>query len=404
MPEIKCSNLLPKQDTKKGNNISYNNALGCMLSKAYKEYLKNKNKKKYDDLKDNEQVKKIRDLMIQNEFVSSINMPYCFYVMNLIANCVFSQSKFKSTLNLDEVNYYFDILGQFNPDKSKNINFNDKLNGKNPIEYYLSLQGQVNTIVIESIITKFKINVNELNNEGISILHLVAQNYDVSMIRTLLKLGADINIKSVDNYTPIYYAIKSSKYENVEELIDKGADLNVHNGLTPFMYAININSLMVIKIFINKNKVDLNVKDNNGNTPLHIAIQNKSYTTAQFLIKSGSNPRLKNNNNISPLDLVEQMIDNIQKTISKNKKSKNHQFGLELEHQDTLKNLNTIQALVEIMDTNKTAKLKNDLELKIGKNKLFKYNKLLGFKDNTELANRLLQFLDNHNLTLKYHN
>jgi len=57
--------------------------------------------------------------------------------------------------------------------------------------------------------------------------------------------------------------------------------------------------------------------DSDGNTPLHIAVDEKKRSFAKVLLDFGADPLLKNNGGISPLDLArkrnyEQMIELLQ--------------------------------------------------------------------------------------------
>ncbi|RBQ31922.1 hypothetical protein CRU92_03915 [Arcobacter sp. FW59] len=74
-----------------------------------------------------------------------------------------------------------------------------------------------------------KANLDELINyqeTGESLLHLAIKNGSLSMIRKLLDMGYDINIKDKYGNTPIYYAfMNNNNLSLIKELVSNGADL-----------------------------------------------------------------------------------------------------------------------------------------------------------------------------------
>ena len=69
-------------------------------------------------------------------------------------------------------------------------------------------------------------------------LHRSAHHGNVAMIRLLISLGADVNGKTSEGSTPIWFATEANQPEAVRVLAEAGADVNVtHNGLTALAYA-----------------------------------------------------------------------------------------------------------------------------------------------------------------------
>ena len=74
--------------------------------------------------------------------------------------------------------------------------------------------------------------------------------------------------------TPLHFAIYKDNSEIVELLIDKGADVNAKavGGQTPLH--VNTIQLEVAELLIDKG-ADVNAKsDDNGDTPLHVSVNN----------------------------------------------------------------------------------------------------------------------------------
>ena len=77
--------------------------------------------------------------------------------------------------------------------------------------------------------------INDLNDQGVSALHLAAVEGNLSCIDILAKNGADIDIVDAQNTTPLEYAVRSAQFDAAALLIRRGADVMVvQNGLTVF--------------------------------------------------------------------------------------------------------------------------------------------------------------------------
>ncbi len=134
---------------------------------------------------------------------------------------------------------------------------------------YLLLNNNRNVTNIVRYIIKQNININ-INNYGMTALACACTHEHTNVVKLLIEAGANINI--IENFNP-YYSI-----------------LHILCN-----YAININnSVKIIEILI-KAGAELNIKDYNGNTPLHIASRSGYKELVEILIKSGADVNIKNN-------------------------------------------------------------------------------------------------------------
>lgn len=144
-------------------------------------------------------------------------------------------------------------------------------------------------------------DANAKNVEGIPAIQLAIFRNDLSLVKLLVKYGADINMLSEDNdaYTPLetacYYgkidivnyllSIKCSLDDDslriaalmgystiVKILIANGADVNRLDAWlsTPIHWAVQESEIDIVKILI-ENGADINILDGTGQTPLYIA-------------------------------------------------------------------------------------------------------------------------------------
>ncbi|MFC1634443.1 ankyrin repeat domain-containing protein [Planctomycetota bacterium] len=149
-------------------------------------------------------------------------------------------------------------------------------------------------------------------------LHRAAMVGHKPVVELLLAEGAPINERDTELKTPLYYAISNGHKEIVELLIRKGADFNTtcsyvkDTGYAPLDVALGRGNVEIIKllqdngaeektihaavmlgdqaqvkVFLGQG-ININVKDDKGNTPLFYAIRGGHDELAQFLIDQGA--------------------------------------------------------------------------------------------------------------------
>ena len=82
---------------------------------------------------------------------------------------------------------------------------------------------------------------------------------------------SDVNARDPDSgRTPLHFAVENSDCEVVEQLLERGADVNVREktGNTPLHFAAIGNASEVAELLLYRG-ADVKVQDIVGNTPLH---------------------------------------------------------------------------------------------------------------------------------------
>lgn len=110
---------------------------------------------------------------------------------------------------------------------------------------------------------------------------------------------------------PMHYAIKNSpNYDIIEKLIIDGYDVNAQdgNGDTPLHLLLqqhNMEIAYAISILLLGSGADCNIQNKSGNTPLHYSVLNyKTTRIIELLIEFGANFRIPKLYHVTPKDLV----------------------------------------------------------------------------------------------------
>ncbi|XP_059146009.1 putative ankyrin repeat protein RF_0381 [Physella acuta] len=132
-------------------------------------------------------------------------------------------------------------------------------------------------------------NVNQLNNDGVSALHVAAQSRSLSKVKLLLAQGSDVNIKTTTEQTPLQYAFSSPDPQIIQHLVEQGASVNVvdYRGNTPLLLASSLENDAVIKSIV-KAGADMNHQNNRGYTALMLAAKKCKPMAIKALCESGA--------------------------------------------------------------------------------------------------------------------
>lgn len=183
-------------------------------------------------------------------------------------------------------------LIQFFINKGISVNAKDE-NGNTP---FLNAARNNNLEVIKLLINKVE-NINYTNTKGESALALAVQHNTPEVVKFLIENKADVAIldASKNNLTPYLIKSFSAKKEDVfkqklDILTSKGLDVTKtqHNGNTLYHIALSNNSNAILKL-IKQFNIDVNAKNKEGNTALHIAaLQATKTDVLNYLISIGA--------------------------------------------------------------------------------------------------------------------
>lgn len=143
---------------------------------------------------------------------------------------------------------------------------------------------------------------------------LLAAYYGYSDIASiLLSYGADVLAKdTIDNAMAIHIAAARGYANVVAVILDSSAARNSgvdivnigdDTGTTPLMWAAMNNQVPVISVLL-RYKVNINLQDDDGWTPLHFAAASDSYRAVELLLKNNADANIADIEGKKPVDIT----------------------------------------------------------------------------------------------------
>lgn len=215
-------------------------------------------------------------------------------------------------------------------DKGADKNCRDH-NGKSPLTYAITF----GCIEVAKYLINNGADLNLQDNEGRSAIHTAVTSGYLQVSKILYQKKENPNVATNSEL--------SNKYlEIAEQLIDKGAELNLHDNdgknplhvLLSFGYtdavktsliALNVSEKLLVPFkdlsqrLIDKG-IELNQRDSTGKSPLHYALLSGHLDIAKVLIEKGAEVNLLDEHGHSPLHqaVIQGYIDVAESLISKN--------------------------------------------------------------------------------------
>ena len=178
-----------------------------------------------------------------------------------------------------------------------------------------------------------RLALNIPDEKGNMPLHLAVQGGNVGIVKLLLLKGAYVYEKNGEGKSPfeialdlallssqhaclvailndylsqsLFNALNSSRARLAEKLIEGGANVNVQNneGDTPLHIAVMEGLLDIVKKLIAEG-ANVNAQNSAGDTPLHIAVKLKNFTITRVLLLAGAETDKKNHKGDTPYSLA----------------------------------------------------------------------------------------------------
>ncbi|CAB0038910.1 unnamed protein product, partial [Trichogramma brassicae] len=158
-----------------------------------------------------------------------------------------------------------------------------------------------------------KLDTNYVDDGGLTHFHAACMFGCGSVVKTFINKGQDPNCLCLETgESPLFLALNRGYYQVVELLLKRGADPNrpSKNGST-LLHAIGKSHTdhnlvkMVLKHTRSKYRpVQLDARDKQGNTALHVALKRARARIAEVLLRAGADPNAPNDEGATPLHVI----------------------------------------------------------------------------------------------------
>jgi ankyrin repeat protein len=135
-----------------------------------------------------------------------------------------------------------------------------------------------------------QINQIRFENTDWTLLHHAAQSASKDIVRVLIERGANVDLLSSMQDTPLNFACKGGHVDIAVMLMDAGADPHIPNvdGCSPVMTCVQKGRLKILEVMLDRGVRLSDVPPwNNGDTLTHMAARYGQYGMLQFLKRVG---------------------------------------------------------------------------------------------------------------------
>jgi len=230
-------------------------------------------------------------------------------ILTLVTMLVLQQQCIKNTIHMAAKDGILKHVKKF-VKEGIDINLKDD-NGRTPLHhasYYAKLD------VVQYLLSNGA-NIQAIDNEGISPLHLVADCWHfsenqlrettcINMTKLLLSHKAKTNYRSKFSWLPLHVAIFRGNTKLIP-LLAKGVNIKLRTdrNMTLLHLAVAGNNLLTVKKVCNL-KVDQNARDNEGWTALHMAARKNYINIAKVLVACNVKKSIKNKEGLTAVELA----------------------------------------------------------------------------------------------------
>ncbi len=150
------------------------------------------------------------------------------------------------------------------------------------------------TDVARRLVNEFKVNTSFIRKKGkhrMMALHHAAQSNEKA-VKTLLALGAKVNVRDARGYTPLHHAALNNNAEAARDLLNKKAKLHakayVHHKATPLHLAARFNKTDVAAVLLEWGAIPI-LYDSDKKTPENLAVYHHGFFSGiAYLMREAS--------------------------------------------------------------------------------------------------------------------
>uniref|UniRef100_A0ABD2WFJ0 Uncharacterized protein n=1 Tax=Trichogramma kaykai TaxID=54128 RepID=A0ABD2WFJ0_9HYME len=205
------------------------------------------------------------------------------------------------------------LLFEFSDEKNHLllVNAQDKF-GMTPLHYALFYKH----VKLSELLLRKGANPNLASQKGLTALHVICKKCsDDTMLQMLFDICDEknqlvqLNIKGIFGDTPLHTALINENEKAAELLLRKGANANLTNndGSTPLHLIVQKKYHQTAEIFFHVNTENnqlVNALDRYGLAPIHYAFELHDTIMANLLVKNGADLNLRDSEGRTPLHIV----------------------------------------------------------------------------------------------------
>lgn len=145
-------------------------------------------------------------------------------------------------------------------------------------------------------------NVNATTNNGGTALMFAAIRGDIETQSALIAAGANVNAIGGFDWTALMVASVKGHVLAARQLLASGADPNLRDvyGWTPLMRAVYEERTEVVQALMEQSDVDLDARNEQGATALHLAAVKGNESLARALLLAGASPVIQDRRGRTP--------------------------------------------------------------------------------------------------------
>ncbi|XP_065336836.1 putative ankyrin repeat protein RF_0381 [Cloeon dipterum] len=135
---------------------------------------------------------------------------------------------------------------------------------------------------------KEDVRVNTCDNRGRTPLHLAAESGNVDLVKLLIENDADLTLTNIQGKNALHFAIKDEKVLRL--MNEKNGSLvkqRLKDGNTSLHLALESNNVGddgIIRWILEQGNIDLNAKNDFGDTPLILACKRMKWSVSEMLL------------------------------------------------------------------------------------------------------------------------
>ena len=216
-------------------------------------------------------------------------------------------------------------IAQYLTDKHCDVNLKNKA-GNAPIH---TAYGRGNLNIVRLLISQEQCDVNTQNKDGNAPLHITCKKGHLQIAQSLTNKHCDVNLRNNRGKTAIHIAIQHHNFDIARLLISPNeCDINIQDedGNTPLHVACDIGShlqvprisinhadsppprkrpsIALVQLLMNQENCQVNIHNKDRDTALHLACEDGRMEVVQCLVESGSDINVKNWNGNSPVHVA----------------------------------------------------------------------------------------------------